>query len=110
MENEVEVLLPTDLSALDAFVESITQEFKLPAGDDTYDAIATMILHLPQTRAYALRSYFGNGVLKSLANQAAYTRLQEFRKKREEKEQEAKLTLVPDGTTQEPDSSGVQPV
>lgn len=95
--NEPEVLLPTDVPALDAFVASIVDEFKLPEGDDTYDSIATMILHLPQTKAYMPRSYFGNGVLKALANRAAYTKLQEFAQKRKEAEEKekAKLTLVP---------------
>jgi hypothetical protein len=103
METETEVLLPTTTEALDTFVASITQEYGLPEGDDTYDAIATMILHLPHTKAYAPRSHFGNGVLKSLANKAAYDKLTEFREKRlkKEAEEKAKLTLVQDETSVE---------
>lgn len=98
---ELEVLLPTTVAALDEFVASITTEYGLPEGDDTYDAIATMILHLPHTKAYALRSYFGHGVLKSMANRAAYDKLTELRERREAKaaEEKAKLTLVQDETS-----------
>lgn len=94
MENQTtpqdEVLLPTNEADLDAFVASIIDQFKLPPGDDTYDAIATMIMHLPNTRAYATRAYFGNGVLKSMANKAAYAKLMGFQKKRMEADQAEK--------------------
>ena len=80
------VALPTDIPALDAFVASIIGEYALPPGDDTYDMIATMIMHLPQTKAFMPRSYFGYGVYKSMANKAAYTKLREFAQAREEKE------------------------
>ena len=96
--NEELVLLPTTVEELDEFVKSLTEQYALPGGDDTYDAIATMIMHLPHTAAKAPRSHFGHGVLKSMANKAAFTRLQEFAKKREEKkkqeEEEKRLKLV----------------
>lgn len=94
---EVECLLPTTAEALDEFVDVITKEYELPPGDDTYDAIATMILHLPQTRAFMPHSYFGHGVLKSMANKAAFDKLQGFAIKRKEAEEKKKaaLSLVP---------------
>ena len=97
MTEEKEVLLPTSEAELDAFVASITEEYKLPAGEDTYDAIATMILHLKSHVAYVPRSYFGNGVLRSMANKAAYEKLRQFGMKRQEAEekQKAELSLVP---------------
>ena len=85
-EKEPEIRLPQTELELDEFVQSIIDEFKLPSGDDTYDAIATMIMHLPQTKAYVPRSYFGHGVYKAMANRAAYYRLMEIKKRRDAKE------------------------
>lgn len=103
-QTDNEVLLPVTETLLDDFVKSLTEEFSLPDGDDTYDAIATMILHLPQTKAYMPRSYFGNGVLKSMANRAAYGKLKELKARRDAKEEEEKkanLSLVPPTETNE---------
>lgn len=103
--NEIEVLLPTNEADLDEFVTSLTEEFNLPAGDDTYDAIATMILHLPSHCAYVLRSHFGNGVLRAMANSAAYNKCREFSAKREAMQKErdeqikAGLSLVRENET-----------
>lgn len=106
-----DVLLPTSETALDQFVSDVCAKFNLPTHDDTYDAIATMIMHMPHTKAYAPLAYFGNGVLKSMANRAAYNRLRTLAEKRkaaeEAKEKEkAALTLVP----QEPNAANEQPV
>jgi hypothetical protein len=92
MTDELLVMLPQNVEALDQFVSEIIYEYKLPEGEDTYDAIATMIMHLNHTTAYATKKYFADGVRKSLANKAAYEKLCEFREKREaaKKEQEAK--------------------
>jgi len=78
-----EVLLPTTEEGLDHFVASLVEDYELPNTDDTYDAIATMILHLPQTKAFMPRSYFGHGVLKSMANKVAFEKLKIFRDRRE---------------------------
>lgn len=99
MEEEP-VLLPTNESALDAFVAQVTREYELPEGMDTYDMIATMILHLPTTKAFQTKSYFGHGVLKSMANQVAFKKLEEFRKIREAKEQESKELEATKATTE----------
>lgn len=93
-----EVKLPTTVDELDSFVASITRDFSLPEGDDTYDAIATMIMHLDHRIAHMKPSYFGNGVLKMMANKAAYTRLRELAEKRNARAEaeKAALTLVKD--------------
>ena len=75
--------LPITVAELDAFVERLINDYKLPPGDDTYDAIATMIMHLPHVCAVKEDEYFVHGVWKSMANLAAYSRLQEFRAKRD---------------------------
>jgi hypothetical protein len=106
---ELEVLLPTTAKDLDSFVASLIEEFGLPEGDDTYDMVATQILHLPLTRARAPRSYFANGVLKSMANKAAFEKLQEFKQKRDRAEQDRKnseLKLV----QSEQAPAGVEPI
>lgn len=83
-------LLPQTTEALDTYVAEICQEFSLPTTDDTYDAIATMIMHIPPTAAKVPMRYFGESVQKSIANKAAYTKLAEFRNKRAAAESAAK--------------------
>lgn len=77
-------VLPTTVEALDKFVAEITESYKLPSGDDTYELIATMIMHMSPNVCRAPRQFFADAVTKSLANRAAYEKLQEFRNKREE--------------------------
>ena len=92
------VLLPTTVLGLEGFIQDIIDEFELPTGDDTADAICTMIMHLPHTQAYAPRKHFGHGVLKSLANRVAYDKLVEL--KATEGEQVAEP--IQDATVQTP--------
>lgn len=84
---EREVPLPVTEEGLDRFVAEITKKFGLPSSDDTYDAIATMIMHLDHRIAFVKPSYFGHGVLKAMANQAAYGRLRILAEKRKAKEE-----------------------
>lgn len=95
-------LLPTTPESLDEFVAAISKQYELPNTENTYDTIATMILHLPQTKVLMPKSYFGHGVLKAIANRVAYDKLQIFRenreaqaKKQQEETQAAGLSLVP---------------
>lgn len=88
--SEQEVLLPQSAKELDDFVAGIIKDYELPEGDDTYEAIATMILHLPGTRAHAPRAYFANSVRKQIANKYAYEKCGEFVKARESKAREEK--------------------
>jgi hypothetical protein len=92
---DIPELLPTNVPDLDLFVASIIESFSLPNTDDTYDMIATMIMHMPQTACRAPKRYFGESVLKGMANQAAYKKLAEFRHKREEEAREAALLATP---------------
>lgn len=75
-------LLPQSVEELDTFVAEICKEFSLPATDDTYDNIATMIMHIPPSAAKVPMRFFGESVQKSIANKAAYEKLAEFRAKR----------------------------
>lgn len=103
---ETEVQLPTTEEGLDSFVAEITELYNLPEGDDTYDAIATMVLHLPQTKAYSTLAYFGHAVLKSMANQVAFKKLKELKKKREDKE--AALLATPTESQEESSVESIQ--
>lgn len=106
--------LPRDPKELDTFVEEISAHYDLPRNDETYDAIATKMLHMP-TETYsailkdpspaAFFDYFGYGVLKMMANTAAWFKCEEFRQKRDEKikkiedekkaaDEKSKLSLV----------------
>ena len=80
---EEQVQFPTTQEGLDAFVAKIVTKYNLPNTDDTYDNIATMIMHVPASCCKAPLSYFGESVLKSMANKVAFDKLKEFRDKRD---------------------------
>lgn len=75
-------LLPLTPEDLDAFVQSITDEYGLPPGEGTYEAIATAIMHMPANQAYAPRMHFGHIGLKQMAQTVAYNKIQEFNQRR----------------------------
>lgn len=83
-------LLPQSVAELDTYVSEICKEFNLPETDDTYDSIATMIMHVPPSAAKVPMRFFGESVQKSIANKAAYTKLREFSAKREAAAEAAK--------------------
>lgn len=74
--------LPQTVEELDSFVAQIVAKFKLPDNEDTYETIATLILHAPASVSSAPMSFFASSVKKSLANKAAYIKCQEFDQKR----------------------------
>ena len=84
---EDKVLLPQSIDELDEFVYSLGEQFNFPVNDDTYEAVAVKIMHLPNTQAFATREEFGHAALKYLANKAAYEKLQEFAAKRKADEE-----------------------
>lgn len=97
---EVLTPLPQSVAELDVFVAEITKEFGLPDSDDTYESIATLIMHMPPSSASAPKSFFGESVRKSIANLAAWTKLQEFARKRKEsslKQEATQNELASDG-------------
>lgn len=86
-KSKVDQLLPLPLSVpeLDAYVEELCTEFDLPRTDDTYENVATMLMHAPPSVCKAPMRFFGESVKKSIVNQAAYAKLEEFRNKRAQK-------------------------
>lgn len=97
-------VLPTTSEGLDMFVAEIIKEFSLPNTDDTYDNIATMIMHVPPSACRVPMRYFGESVLKSLANKVAFDKLAEFRDKRKAAVEALKLAETPS------EPANVQPV
>ena len=83
---EQKVRLPISEEELQEFIAGLIVQFGLPDHDDTYDAVCTMIMHLPHTMAEVQPSYFAHGVFKAMANRAAFEKLQALKKKREAEE------------------------
>lgn len=75
-------VLPLTVAALDLYVADLCKAFELPNNDDTYESVATMIMHVPPSACRVPMRFFGESVLKSIANKAAHEKLQEFRDKR----------------------------
>ncbi len=90
------VALPTSEEAFDQWATDIIQGANLPDTDDTRDALATSIMHLNQGIAFYPTEYFRDIVLKSLANKAAYGKLQGFAKKRALAQAEAEAKIKAD--------------
>lgn len=82
--------LPLNIAELDQYVNDLCEAFDLPKTDDTYENICTMMLHAPPSVCKAPMRFFGESVKKSIVNQAAYTKLEEFRNKRSQKDREQK--------------------
>ena len=67
----------------DKWAQSIVNKFDLPDTEDTRDALATSLMHLNQSISEYPLEYFRNIVVKSMANNAAYTRLRDYAANRE---------------------------
>lgn len=77
------LILPTNEIDLDIFMNAVISAYFLPDTEDTRDMIATMILHMPQSKVWATMQYFGEAVLKGMANQAAFSKLATYKANRE---------------------------
>lgn len=78
--------LPTGMTEFEDFVQSILVAYKLPDLPSYKNAVATMIMHLSPQQSYAPKAYFAKGIRKSMANQIAYSKIQEYKKLEEERE------------------------
>lgn len=86
---DLPVPLPISTEELDTFVANIVSVGNLPNTDDTYESIATLIMHMNQGVAEAPIKFFIDSVNKSRANAAAYAKLREFADKRRQAAQAA---------------------
>jgi len=85
-ETEELVQLPVGLSEFNAFCETIFTKYSLPDMPSYRNAVATMIMHLPQTEDKAALSFFAKSIRKAMANQVAYEVIQQIREDEKAKE------------------------
>lgn len=85
MLNKLRSLIPTKIptgkTELEAWIDRVLGDNKLPVLDSYRHAIATMILHLPPTQHKVATSTFVASVKKAMANQVAYDIIQDIKNK-----------------------------
>ncbi len=87
---------------LDALVSALYQTFGFDTSDDTYEAVATVILHAPPDMGQFTLDYVGNRVAKMMANKVAYEKIQELKAKREDTLKASQASGVPSDGTSKP--------
>ena len=90
-----QVLLPQTKTEMDELVHEIAMRFRLPDDENTYDAIQTMVLHLPSNQAHASMEYFGYSVQKQIANRVAWEGMQVLKEKRKKEMNSAQDVAAP---------------
>lgn len=86
--------LPRGTAEFETFSQSIIDIYNLPDLPSYRHAIASMIMHLPPTCHRASKRYFAKCVLKAMANEISYAKIQEY-KEAMKKAEEAGETLEP---------------
>lgn len=76
--------LPQGMDALDKFILSILDTYDLPNKPSYFNAVATMVLHLPPTQHRASKRYFAKSIMKAIANEIAYGKIQDIKAADEE--------------------------
>lgn len=71
--------LPRGTGEFEDFAQSIIDTYKLPDLPSYRHAIASMIMHLPPTCHRAAKRFFAKSVLKAMANEVSYAKIQEYR-------------------------------
>lgn len=85
--------LPKGSSDFDKFADSIIKTYNIPDMHSYRQAIATMILHLDPLTDRKPKKYFALSIMKAMANEVAYSKIQEFKKLAEEKAKKEKEEL-----------------
>lgn len=80
--------LPMGATALEEFCRKIFDTYSVPDMPSYRQAIASMIMHLPQTVYHKAPWFFACSVRKAMANQVAYEMIDQLRQD-EKKAQEA---------------------
>lgn len=68
--------LPSGMTSMDEFIESILSTYNLPNTPSYHRMIAMMIQHMPQSRYRASKFEFYKAIMRALANEAAFHKLQ----------------------------------
>lgn len=82
------MLLPSGGSEFEKFYSFVINTYNLPDLPSYKQAIATMIMHMPADQHKAAPRIFAKSVMKAMANQVAYDKIQEIREKEAKDEQE----------------------
>lgn len=82
--------LPKGTKEFEAFSSSIFETYHLPNLPSYEHAIATMIMHLGPQIDRLPKSYFARSIRKAMANEVAYSKLQEIREIEKKKEEDKK--------------------
>lgn len=91
--------LPVGMDELDSFTSDILSTYHLPDKPSYRHAVANMIMHLGPTISHAPKSYFAKSIIKAMANQVAFEKIQQISK--EEKEKAAELAAQSEVTSLE---------
>ena len=76
LANRFPTALPTGMSSIDAFIESILTTYGLPNNPSYQRMIAMMIQHLPSESHRAPKHEFYKAIMRAQANEAAFHKLQ----------------------------------
>lgn len=82
--------LPVGRTDFDRFCDRLFWVYDLPTFDSYRESVATMIMHLAPTLHKVPPSYFARSIQKAMANQVAYSVIQELKKKQKELETKEK--------------------
>lgn len=89
--------LPRGSKEFDDFVLSIFQIYNLPDMPSYRNAVASMVMHLGPLTHRKSKRYFAASILKAMANQVAYQKIQDYKaimEEEEKKEKEAALAAA----------------
>ncbi len=75
--------LPQGRAEFTVWSNSIIEIYEMPDNDSVRFALATMIMHLPPTKCFIAKEYFGRSLHKSASNQVAHAMLQELKEKQQ---------------------------
>lgn len=91
--------LPVGASALKAFTDDILDSHNIPNNPSYHHAVATMIMHLGPTVHRKPKAYFARAVIKAMANQVAYARIQELKDEEKKSDEALETASKPVGQT-----------
>lgn len=89
------VRLPITMAGFDELVTKVVKKYKLPDSNHAAAVISVAIRHLPTTQAHAPLSYFGDYVLKNLANYIANLKSEGIKHKAQVEQLESILRADP---------------
>ena len=112
--NKRKTLLPQGVTEFNNWANDILDTYDIPNNDSTHFALATAVMHAKNGESLHSKESFARTLQKGAANQIAHYIMQECKARQEaivKAAQEAEAAkLVEDTTSQDADSSNVNPV